>query len=209
MKNAHSIVTGVLAVAVIILFILQFTGKKGSNTVSYQTDTSLVSKGVIRIKYVLSDSITENWELAKELKAKFDSDQAIRDQKLINMENNLNAQVAKFQNEARTMTNREIEAEQSRLGRLQEQYMRDGQDLQDQAVIQNQEMMLQLNDSLNAFFPGFAKRVGADIILNSSSIMKTMFYIDPSLDVTRPAIDELNLRYRKANPSPATGGENP
>jgi outer membrane protein len=202
MKNTHGIVTGVLAVAVIILFILQFTnkGKKGASKGDYITDTALVNKGVIRIKYVESDSITANWDFAKDLMAQFEADQKVREERFRGMEGSLQAKVNKLEKDAPTLTEREIGARQEELQRLQQQYMADGQDLQQKAQIQQEQMSLQLGDSLKAFFPDFAKQVNADIIMNNSSIVTTMFYVAPSLNVTDLAIKGLNERYKKFKP---------
>lgn len=209
MKNTHGIVTGVLAVAVIILFILQFAGggKKKGNVETYQTDTSLVNKGVIRIKYVESDSITSNWDFAKDLMTQFESDQKIREEKFRGMEASLQAKVNKLERDAPTLTEREIGMRQEELQRLQQQYMADGQDLQNKAQIQQEQMSIQLGDSLKAFFPGFAQQVGADIIMNNSSIVTTMFYVSASLNVTNQAIEGLNERYKKYKPKTESTAE--
>jgi hypothetical protein len=61
-----------------------------------------------------------------------------------------------------------------------------------------------LGDSLKAFFPGFAQQVGADIIMNNSSIVTTMFYVSSSLNVTDQAIQGLNERYKKFKPKTET-----
>lgn len=206
MKNSHSIITGVLAVAVIILFILQFSGKgkKDGSDGTYKTDTSLVNRGVIRIKYVESDSITNNWDFAKDLMATFENDQKIREERFRNMEASLQAKVNKLEKDAPTLTEREIGMRQEELQRIQQQYMADGQDLQNKAQIQQQEMSMQLGDSLKAFFPGFAQKVGADIIMNNSSIVTTMFYVSSSLNVTDIAIKDLNERYKKYKPKTKT-----
>jgi outer membrane protein len=206
MKNSHGIVTGVLAVAVIILFILQFkgNGKKGATTGDYKTDTSLVNKGVIRIKYVESDSITSNWDFAKDLMTQFESDQKIREERFRGMEASLQAKVSKLERDAPTLTEREIGMRQEELQRLQQQYMADGQDLQNKAQMQQEQMSIQLGDSLKAFFPGCAQQVGADIIMNNSSIVTTMFYVSSSLNVTDQAIQGLNERYKKFKPKTET-----
>ena len=205
MKNTHGIVTGVLAVAVIILFIMQLMGnKKGNTKGDYQTDTSLVNKGVIRIKYVESDSITANWDFAQDLMTQFENDQKVREERFRSMEQTLQARVNKLEKDAPTLTEREIGMRQQELQQLQQQYMQDGQDLQNKAQMQQEQMSIQLGDSLKAFFPGFAAQVGADIIMNNSSIVTTMFYVAPSLNVTDAAIKGLNERYKKYKPTTTT-----
>jgi len=205
MKNTHGIVTGVLAVAVIILFILQFTGPgKGPKSASYKTDTSLVNKGVVRIKYVDSDSITANWDFAKDLMSEFETNQKIREDRVRSMEGSLQAKLNKLEKDAPTLTEREIGMRQQELQQLQQQYMADSQNLQMNAQQEQEKMTIQLTDSLQAFFPGFAAEVGADIIMNNSSIVTTMFYVSSSLNVTDAAIKGLNDRYKKFKPAGTT-----
>ncbi len=201
MKNAHSIVTGVLAIAVIILFVLQFTGKKkGSSEGTYKTDSSLVNKGVVRIKYVMADSILTQWDFAKDLSKTFEADQIVREERIRNMEANFTAKQNKLKSDYPRLTNREIEDRTLELQNLQQQYAMDAQDLNDRAAMQQQEMNIRLNDTLKVFFPGFAKKVGADMILNNSSMIQTFFYADPAMDVTSQAIKDLNERYKKYKP---------
>lgn len=201
MKNTHGIVTGVLAVAVIILFIMQLAGgKKGSTKGNYVTDTSLVSKGVIRIKYIQSDSIMTNWDFAQDKMAEFENNQKIREERVRGMENTLQSKLNKLEKDAPTLTEREIGLRQQELQQLQQQYMADGQDLQNKAAMEEQNINIQLRDTLNAFFPGFAAQVGADIIMNNSSIVTTMFYVSPSLNVTDAALNGLNERYKRYKP---------
>ena len=163
-----------------------------------------MNKGVIRIKYVESDSITSNWDFAKDLMTQFESDQKIREERFRGMEASLQAKVSKLERDAPTLTEREIGMRQEELQRLQQQYMADGQDLQNKAQMQQEQMSIQLGDSLKAFFPGFAQQVGADIIMNNSSIVTTMFYVSSSLNVTDQAIQGLNERYKKFKPKTET-----
>jgi Skp family chaperone for outer membrane proteins len=120
------------------------------------------------------------------------------------MEASLQAKVSKLERDAPTLTEREIGMRQEELQRLQQQYMADGQDLQNKAQMQQEQMSIQLGDSLKAFFPGFAQQVGADIIMNNSSIVTTMFYVSSSLNVTDQAIQGLNERYKKFKPKTET-----
>ena len=60
MKNINYVINGVLAVAVIILFIMQFSGKKESEvtrTFTSGEDTT----GILPIAYVNVDSLLQNY----------------------------------------------------------------------------------------------------------------------------------------------------
>lgn len=198
MKNTHSIVTGVLAVAVIVLFILQFTGNKGGGKSNMPQDTSLVSKGVIRIKYVRMDTLSLGYQLAIDLSAKFEEDNKVRESKFQQRQQYFQSQMNKYEREVYQLTERERASREEELGKLQQQIMAEGQELQNLAAMQNQQMSLQLEDSLIAFFQDFAKEVNADMILSTNTIGGNILYIDEQLDVTDRALKGLNERYNKS-----------
>lgn len=201
MKNTHSIVTGVLGVAVIVLFILQFTGNNNNTKTNEPVDTSLVSKGVIRIKYVRMDSLSLGYQFATDLGKKFEEDNKIREQKFQQRQQYLQSQVKKYEKEVYQMTERERAAKEEELGKLQQQVMGEGQELQNLAAAQNQQMSIQLEDSLITFFKSFAKEVNADMIMSTNTMGSNILYIDQNLDVTNKAIKGLNDRYNKSKPA--------
>jgi outer membrane protein len=200
MKNTHQIVTGVLALAVIVLGILHFAGSKKSGKTSGVNDTSLVQKGVIRIKYVRMDSLSNGYQLATDLTKKFEEDNAIREQKFQQRQSYFDSQMKKYEREVYQLTQGERAAREEELGRLQQQIMAEGQELQNLAAMQNQQMSIQLEDSLINFFKGFASEVNADLILSTNTIGSNILYINPTLDVTDLAIKGLNDRYNKSKP---------
>ncbi|OAV67238.1 Outer membrane protein [Bacteroidales bacterium Barb4] len=72
MKNIHYIIEGVLAVAIIVLFALQFSsGKKTSFAANVALESNLGSKidlsGVLPIAYINVDSLLENYNYAQDL----------------------------------------------------------------------------------------------------------------------------------------------
>lgn len=205
MKNTHQIVTGVLALAVIILGILHFTGSKKSGKTSGVSDTSLVQKGVIRIKYVRMDSLSNGYQLAIDLTKKFEEDNAIREQKFQQRQGYFDSQMKKYEREVYQLTQGERAAREEELGRLQQQIMAEGQELQNLAAVQNQQMSIQLEDSLINFFKGFAAEVNADLILSTNTLGSNILYINPTLDVTDLAIKGLNDRYNKSKPKDEKG----
>ncbi|OAV68972.1 Outer membrane protein [Bacteroidales bacterium Barb6XT] len=72
MKNIHYIIEGVLAVAIIVLFALQFSsGKKTSFAANVALESNLGSNidlsGVLPIAYINVDSLLENYNYAQDL----------------------------------------------------------------------------------------------------------------------------------------------
>ena len=66
MKNINYIINGVLALAVVILFVLQFTGKKESGVTKTFTAEESAS-GLLPIAYVNVDSLLLNYNYSKDL----------------------------------------------------------------------------------------------------------------------------------------------
>ena len=66
MKNVNYVINGVLAVAVVILFVMQFSNKKETN-VSRTFTTDSTSTGVLPIAYVNVDSLLLNYNYSKDL----------------------------------------------------------------------------------------------------------------------------------------------
>ena len=66
MKNINYVINGVLAVAVIILFVMQFSGKKES-TVTPAFTTEGDSTNLLPVAYVNVDSLLSNYNYSKDL----------------------------------------------------------------------------------------------------------------------------------------------
>src|SRR5258705_7638951 len=105
-----------------------------------------------------------------------------------------------YENEVMTLTQGERARKEEELGQLQQQIMAEGQELQNLAQVQNQQMSIQLEDSLINFFQGFASEVNADLILSTNTLGSNILYINPTLDVTNQALKGLNDRYSKSKP---------
>ena len=66
MKNINYVINGVLAVAVIILFVMQFSSKKES-TVAPAFTTEGDSTNLLPVAYVNVDSLLSNYNYSKDL----------------------------------------------------------------------------------------------------------------------------------------------
>ena len=66
MKNINYIINGVLAVAVVILFVMQFSDKKETRNVRPVASGENLT-GTLPVAYVNVDSLLENYNYAKDL----------------------------------------------------------------------------------------------------------------------------------------------
>lgn len=203
MKNISLVFNIVLSIAVAILFFLHFSssGKKSSGNI---TDSPSGPSGELKILYVNSDSISANYDLVKDMEKKFEEDNKVREQKLQSKQGTLQRMYKDYENKVMTMTTRERQKKEEEITRYQQQLMQEQQELSQLAAMQEAGMVSQMFDSLHVFFKEFAQQKGVDLILayqKGSGVL----YANEKFDVTREAIQAMNLRYSKSKAStPAT-----
>jgi len=162
----------------------------------------------LKIAYVLIDSLTSQYERCKDLEEEFAKKRA-------NAENTVNEKGKSFANQVQEFqrkvqqnqyTQDQYNAEQARLGKLQ-------QDIQDlNARLSNslqedyQKEFQALTDTIQNFTKVFAKKKGYDFILCKSSGIDNVLYADEKYDVTDEVVAALNKLYskdKKATPKKA------
>jgi len=198
MKNWNYIVNGVLIVAVIVLFILYFTGKR--TNVNHPETTDLVTDSAslhLPIAYIRTDSLL--------LKYKFSTDlnnallKKVEDKKLaINQKaDQWNRAVADFQQKAQM----NAFISQERQSQVQDQLLRQKQDLdnfasQVEKELANEQMQVgqQITDTIISSLKLFNTPKKYQLILSSAGT-DNILYADDSYDITNEFIEFLNARY--------------
>ena len=197
MKNSNYIINGVLALAIIVLFILHFTGKgtfgKKSDTKGIAADSAEVR---LPIAYVRTDSLLSNCKFFNNL-----NDALIKkaeDKRLqINQKaEQLNKDVVDFQQKAKMnafLTQERMEQEQNKLlGRKQ-----DLDALADQAdkeiAAERVRVSTQVIDTIISSLKQFNNPKKYQLILSNSGT-DNILYADEAYDITKEVIDFLNTR---------------
>ena len=197
MKNTNYIINGILAVAVIILFILQFSGKKTSakDPVLTEGDSSAV---VLPIAYVNTDSLMLNYNFAKDLNdalmSKVEKSRASINQK----GQQLSAEVVEFENKVKNnafLTQERYDSERQRLEKKQ----RDLQDLmarsQNELEVEGQKVSQQLTDTVLAALKIFNASKKYQFILSNTGTNNVLLAND-AYNITQEVLDFLNARYK-------------
>lgn len=190
----HWIVEGLLAAAVIALFILHFAGGKKQTPVAQKP----AEKGNGEVVYINIDSINANYELVKILT---DSIDAEKQKQAVVFQNRQKALEQKASNFEKNYSSGSLNAQQAQYAQqsLQEESLRLQNDYA-QAVesleARYQAALLQIADSLIAA----ADRVNASY--NASYIFTyqtggQLLYADPAHDITQEVLDELNKSFKK------------
>jgi outer membrane protein len=192
--KVHWVIEGVLAAAVIALFILHFAGGNKKATVVQKP----VEVGTGEVVFVNIDSVNENYEMIKILKDTLEAEQQKQELVFANRQKALENKAANFERNysSGSLTPQQAQYAQQSLqeesARLQKDYSSFLEDFQARYAAALEQMA----DSLNAA----ARRVNANY--NASYIFTyqnggQLLYADPAHDITVEVLDELNKSFKK------------
>lgn len=195
-QMAHWILEGLLAAAVITLFILHFAGN-GKKTAVIDKPAEV---GNGEIVYINIDTINENYELVKILTDSIDADKQKQAVVFQNRQRALEQKAANFQQNysSGSLTPQQAQYAQQSLEeestRLQSDYAQALESLEARYIAAQQQM----NDSLLAA----AKRVNASynasyIFAYQGSGGSQLLYADAAHDITQEVLNELNKSFKK------------
>ena len=200
MKNINYIINGVLALAVVILFVLQFTGKKESGVTKTFTAEESAS-GLLPIAYVNVDSLLLNYNYSKDLNEiiikKQENSRASVNQKLRSLQTEMQDFQRKVENNA-FLTRERAEQEQARLMKKQQELQDFDNRLAQELVSEQQRLNEQLRDTLVSQLRVYNKDKGYQVIL-SNTMGDNILLAGDSYDITQEVIEYLNKNYAPAS----------
>ncbi len=196
MKNNY-IISGILAVAIIILFVLHFTGNKPSNTGSVSvTGDSLHAD--LPIAYINMDSLLNNYNYYKDLSEivlrKAESSRASLNQKA----NALQAEFAEFQKKLDNnafLSRERAEQEHNRLLKKQAEMQQMAARMEGEFAAEQQKMNEQLRDTIMTNLRLYNKEKKYQIIYGNMRETMTVLIADESYNITSEVLEFLNKKY--------------
>lgn len=198
MKNYSLILNIVLAIAVIALYILHFTGIGASSPKNIVNGTSSGAAIGSDIYYVQIDSVISNFNMAKDLSGQLETKFNSSDATLKSRQESYQKEVSDFQYKVQRQLITRSDAEN-----LQRQLIAKEQDLlrlqQDLTGEINEQQIVMNRQVINAIME-YMKENSADY--NYKYVLATSFgnnvlYANDSLDITRNVINGLNEKYNK------------
>lgn len=200
MKNVHFIIEGILAAAVIVLFVLQFSDKQVAGlSVVKQNDSLQTSVGTLPIAYINVDSLLLHYTFSKEMNEqllrKRESSMATLNQKGKELETEIGEYRRKLQNNA-FLSQERAQSEENRLGKKQNELQELEQRLNIEITQEQSSMNEQLRDSVYNFLKTFNKENPYQIIL-SNTFNDNILYSAEKYDITKEVIEQLNARYMR------------
>ena len=197
MKNIHYIIEGVLAVAIIILFVLQFAGKKESSF-SPKFALSGDSAKVLPIAYVNVDSLLLNYQYSKDLNEKIVTLQENYRADVNQRTNSLQGELQDFQRKVDNnafLTRERAEQESQRLSKKRDDLQAYADKLQQDFAQRQQQLNERLRDTIVAQLKSFNKSRGYQVIF-SNNMGDNILYAQPNAyDITSEFLGVLNKNY--------------
>ena len=199
MKNLSIVLNVVLFVAVIVLYVLYFSGHKSPETA--MTSKVAGPADATKIVYINTDTLLNNYQLAVELNEAFLKKQEDRRTEL-----NIKAKAIdqegtefqrKLQNNGFISEARAIEARDQLLVK-QENFRRLQQEMMDKASREQSELNKQLFDEITNFLKEYNKEKGFSIVL-STQLGGNVLYAEDGFDITKEIVDRLNANYKKGD----------
>ncbi|WP_165020446.1 MULTISPECIES: OmpH family outer membrane protein [unclassified Dysgonomonas] len=200
MKNISYVINGVLAVAIIILFVLFFTNKGNSNEedktpLAFEPGDSTVT---LPIAYVNVDSLLANYEFAKvsgeRLMNKFKSSNNTVAQKQRQLETEATDFQRKVQSNA-FLSQERAQAESQRIQKLNADLQQMAQRLENELAQEEQKINEQLADSVRVCLVEYNKKANYQIIFSNKGLDNILTAKD-KYDITQDILKLLNSRYK-------------
>lgn len=200
----------ILIIAVIILFVMQFTGSKTVNKEIEQPkevvelDSTVVDEPVslasFNVAFVNSDTVTAYYELSRDMTAKLQEKQTSAERKLKGLYSKYESQRKSFEEQAPIMGQQEMQRKAQEIGLLEQSIMQKEQELSASLAKKEAEIMTDYVYETSDFMQEIGKQLGYDYIL-SYRVGGPMLYANPELDITNKVIELLNAEYKKSKES--------
>jgi outer membrane protein len=196
MKNNSTFIHVILALAVIGLYVLYFTGNKKDQ--SNQTGTKdQDTNAPVKVAFVKLDSVLANYDLAKKLNDDFnrkqDSYTKEYGQKRIDFEKQANA----FQEKLKRggfLTQERAMQERNRLIGMQQEIQKLDNDLSGKLQSMQQKINQQIIDSISNYVKVYNVDKKYDLIFSNANLLEG----SDQHNITRKVTSELNKRYHSS-----------
>lgn len=183
------------ALSIIAVASLMASCNKQASKMDEAVDVEGASAGM-RLAYVEIDSLTTQYEFAKEKTAELEKKSAnARNtiaQKTQQLESNVNNFQRKLQNNGFT-SREQAENAQAALQREQNNLVALQQRLENELAQEQSKFLQALQDSLDSFLTIYNQDKKYDMIVNKAAVL----FADPKYDITQDVINGMNKRYKK------------
>ena len=191
MKSINWVVNGVLAIAVIILYVLHFNN----------TDTPIKSTAVngagTKVAYFEIDSIQNSYSFFKEVKSALQVKDMDKAKQLTALKNAFSIKYQELQKNGRYLSQAEIGSRQQELAQLEKNYTNKEQQLSQELQEESFRKLQEVKKKIELFLEKYNKDKSFSYIFSSNPDL--MYYKDTAYDITSDIIKGLNAEYKPKN----------
>lgn len=196
MKNISLVLNVVLAIAVIVLYYLHFSGqgKASQGTVGEATN--------LKMAYINSDSVLKYYDYFKVSRDKLESKGKQLDQDLKSRATSLQGEFESYQRNRNSMTIGQAQAVEEDLTKKRNNLQLYQESLSQQMLADQERMTKELYEKVTGFLRQYGQENGLQVVFKYDATSDVLFAGD-SLDISTVVVKGLNESYRleKANPA--------
>ena len=196
MKNLSIGLNVLLLIAVIVLYILHFSGN--SKSTSNQSGTVTVNADA-KIVYINMDTLLNNYTQSRELNEAFLKKLEANRTELNIKVKNFDREAAEFRNKVENngfMTRERAEQAQMDLMIKQQNLQKLQQEMTENAQREQMEINRKLYDAITNFLTEYNKAKGFQLIL-STTLGGNVLFAQEGFDITNEVVSQLNEQYAK------------
>lgn len=193
MKNLSLILNGVLAIAVIYLYVLHFNGSTKPSAAGTASTTSFDGP-IPKIAYVNSDTLLANYDYFKDKQAALEKKATQLQSEYENRAKGLQSEISTFQRTAGQMTINQAKAAEEDLRKKQQNLMQYQQNLSSQLMQEESKVNEELYQNVSEYLKELGKNKDFEVVLTYTK-GSGVLYADDSLDITQQVLADLNERY--------------
>jgi outer membrane protein len=193
MKNLSLVLNIVLLVAVVVLYVLFFSGRKGSSQMASSSDTSAVN---LSIAFINSDSVLKHYEYFKTTSVGLEKKAKTMEQDFQNRYADLQNQAQAYERNVSNMTYGQVQSAKENLAQKENNLRIFQQSIEQNVMNEQAKLNKDLYDRVTNFLKTYSKEKGLQFVFKydpSSDVM----YGGEALDITKQVIDGLNAAYKQ------------
>ncbi|MBL7864407.1 MAG: OmpH family outer membrane protein [Cyclobacteriaceae bacterium] len=196
MKNASLALNVVLAVAVIVLYYLHFSGSGSARTEGGPSGKNL------KMAYINSDSVLKYYDYFKAAREKLEGKGKQLEQDLKARATSLQGEFESYQRNVNSMTIGQARAVEEDLTKKRQNLQMYQESLQQQMMVDQERMTKELYEKVTSFLRKYGQDNGLEIVFKYDATSDVLFAGD-SLDISSTVVKGLNEAYQLEKSKPA------
>ncbi len=199
MKKWSLIFNIVLLVLVGILFYLHFAPARGKVATAPPADSLTEQQSRLPLAYINVDSLEAHYTYFQKRKAELDKKQESVQNELASKARDIQADIAKLQKNAPTLTQSEGMAAQKKIVEKRQKLQEREQQLRTELLQQQQQFNQELHNRLQRFLEKYNADKHYAFIFSYSEAMSDILYKKEAYNITAEVIQGLNAEKEKAS----------